>query len=74
MAINKFPEEKRNFETRVKFIKELFINKYEPAQIMAHCIQHKLDRSYEAYLKEIHRSTWLLNNKDPLAVLKRIDN
>lgn len=75
MAVNnKFPENERTFETRLKFIKELFTNKYEPYQIMAHCIQHKLDKSYEAYIKEIHKSVWLLENEDPMAVLKRIDN
>ena len=47
----KFPEDERTFETRLKFIKEIFTNRYEPYQIMAHCIQHKLDKSYEAYVK-----------------------
>jgi hypothetical protein len=74
MANDKFPEAERTFETRLLFIKELFTNKYKPYQIMAHCIQHKLDKSYEAYIKEIHKSMWLLNNKDPLAVLKKIDS
>lgn len=69
----KFPEDERTFETRLKFIKEIFTNRYEPYQIMAHCIQHKLDKSYEAYVKEIHRSMWLLEGKDPMAVLKKID-
>lgn len=74
MAENtKFPESDRTFETRLKFIKELFSHKFENYQIMAHCIQHKLDKSYEAYLKEIHKSEWLLGNEDPIAVLKRID-
>ena len=57
MANTKFPEEERTFETRLKFIKELFTDKFENYQIMAHCIQHKLDKSYEAYLKEVHKST-----------------
>jgi hypothetical protein len=70
---NKFPETERTFETRLKFIKELFSHKFESYQIMAHCIQHKLDRSYYAYIKEIHKSEWLLGNEDPIAVLKRID-
>lgn len=70
---NKFPETERTFETRLKFIKELFSHKFESYQIMAHCIQHKLDRSYDAYIKEIHKSEWLLGNEDPIAVLKRID-
>lgn len=70
----KFPEDERTFETRLKFIKELFSNKYENYQIMAHCIQHKLDKSYEAYVKEVHKSVWQLENQDPMAILKRIDN
>ena len=73
MVVDKFPEEKRNFETRVKFIKELFSNKFENYQIMAHCIEHKLDRSYESYIKDIHKCSWQLENKDPIDVLKRID-
>lgn len=72
--VDKFPEEERNFETRLKFIKEIFSNKYPQYQIMAHCIQHKLDRSYEQYLQNLHRSSWLLKNgEDPMDVLKRID-
>lgn len=74
MAENtKFPESQRTFETRLKFIKELFTHKFKDYQIMAHCIQHKLDKSYEAYVKEVHKSEWLLGNEDPMAVLKRID-
>ena len=74
MAIDtKFPEEERNFETRLKFIRDLFTSKFENYQIMAHCIEHKLDRSYQSYLIDIHKSTWQLGNKDPIAVLKRID-
>ena len=53
---DKFPEEERNFETRVKFIRDTFANKYPQHQIMAGCITHKLDRSYETYIEEIHRS------------------
>lgn len=70
---NKFPEEQRTFETRLLFIKELFTNTYERHQIMASCINYKLGKSYEAYLKEIHRELWFLNGKDPMAILKRLD-
>ncbi len=69
----KFDETSRTFETRLKFIKELFAHKFKNYQIMAHCIQHKLDKSYEAYIKEVHKSSWVLENEDPMAVLKRID-
>jgi len=74
VKIEKFPEEERTFETRLIFIHDIFANRYPRSQIMAHCIQHKLDKSYEAYVKEIHKSLWQLYGKDPMAVLKKIDN
>jgi hypothetical protein len=63
----------RTFETRLQFIDAIFSNKYENYQIMASCINYKLDQSYEVYLKDIHKSLWLLNGKNPLTILKRID-
>lgn len=72
MAQNKFPEEAKTFETRLLFIRELFTNTYERHQIMASCINYKLGKSYEMYLKDIHRSLWNLNGKDPMAILKKI--
>lgn len=71
--LNKFPEEERTFETRVLFIKEIFVSKHTNTQIMAHCIQHKLGRSFEAYLKDVNKSVWTLRGEDPMQVLKRID-
>ena len=65
--------EDRTFETRLKFIAEIFSDKYERHQIMASCINHKLDQSYEEYLNEIHKSCWTLQGKDPMTVLKKID-
>ena len=65
--------EDRTFETRLQFINEIFSNRYEDYQIMASCIQYKLDQSYEVYLKDIHKSLWLLNGKNPLTILKKID-
>jgi hypothetical protein len=41
---------------------------------MAHCIQYKLDKSYEVYLKDILKSVWNLNGQDPMKILKRIDS
>ena len=46
------PEESRTFETRVKFIDEIFSNLYTRDQIMASCITYKLDKSFDAYIKE----------------------
>ena len=46
----------RTFETRLQFIDAIFSNRFEDYQIMASCIQHKLDQSYEVYLKDIHKS------------------
>ena len=65
--------EDRTFETRLQFIAMIFSNKFNRDQIMTSCINHKLDKSYEAYVKEIHKSCWELDGKDPLAILKRID-
>ena len=69
----KFDRSQRTFETRVSFIRDIFTNKYEPLEIMAHCIQYKLDKSYEAYFNDIVKSVWNLNGKDPIKILKRID-
>ena len=65
--------EDRTLESRLQFIADIFSNKYESYQIMASCINYKLDKSYEAYVKDIHKSLWNLYGKDPIAVLKRID-
>ena len=73
MANVRPPEESRTFETRVKFIDEIFSNTYTPSQIMASCIQYKLHKSFEVYIKDIHKSLWKLRDKDPMAVLRRID-
>ena len=67
------PENERTFETRVKFIHDIFSNKHSNTEIMANCIRYKLDKSYEAYVKKVHTSFWKLNNEDPMVVLKRID-
>lgn len=70
----KFDEEARTFETRVSFIRDIFTNKYEPIEIMAHCIQYKLDKSYEVYLKDILKSIWNLNGQNPMKILRRVDS
>ena len=67
------PEESRTFETRVKFIDEIFSNLYTRDQIMASCINYKLDKSFDAYIKDIHKSLWKLSGKDPMSVLRKID-
>ena len=69
----KFDRNSRTFETRVCFIRDIFSNKYKPVEIMAHCIQYKLDKSYEAYLSDILTSIWNLNGQDPMKILKNID-
>lgn len=67
------PEESRTFETRVKFIDEIFSNLYTRDQIIASCITYKLDKSFDAYIKDIHKSLWKLSGKDPMSVLRKID-
>lgn len=69
----KFDRNSRTFETRVSFIRDIFSNKYEPIEIMAHCIQYKLSKSYEAYLEDVLKSVWNLNGEDPIKILKKID-
>lgn len=65
--------EDRTFETRLQFIADIFSSKYERHQIMASCINYKLDKSYEAYIEEIHKNLWSLYGKDPMTILKKID-
>ena len=69
----KFDRNSRTFETRVTFIRDIFSNKFTPLEIMAHSIQYKLDKSYEAYLGDVLKSVWNLNGKDPMKILKRVD-
>lgn len=71
-AQDKFPEELRNFETRLLFIEELFTNLFSQCDIMAHCAVHKLDWSYLEYVEELQKSMLKLTGEDPLRVLKRI--
>jgi hypothetical protein len=40
---------------------------------MASCIQYKLGKSYEQYLKDVTKSVWNLEGEDPIKILKRID-
>lgn len=72
MTDNKFPEELRTFETRLLFLKSLYDNLFEPVDIMAHCIMHKLDRSYLMYNDVLKESTLNLTGKDPLSVLRKL--
>lgn len=76
MAIKfeKFDPEKRTFETRLIFIKEIFLNKHSKSEIMAQCIQHKLGRSFEEYVNTLSKSAWKLKNKDPMKVLRKVDS
>ena len=69
----KFDRDSRTFETRVTFIRDIFSNKHNPIEIMAHSIKYKLDKSYEIYLKDILKSIWNLNGQDPMKILNRID-
>lgn len=70
----KFDRNSRTFETRVSFIRDIFSNKFTSIEIMAHCIQYKLDKSYEMYLTDVLKSVWNLNGQDPMKILKRVDS
>ena len=67
------PEEERTFETRLIFIKDIFLNKYPNEQIMANCINYKLNMSYESYSRELEDDIKLLVGENPIKILKRID-
>ena len=71
--IEKFDRAARTFETRLLFIKELFENKYTQTQIMAHCIEYKLDESLKKYIEILNQSLWNLEGEDPIKILKKID-
>lgn len=70
----KFDESQRTFETRLTFILELFENRYSKEEIMSSCIEHKLDRSYLKYLKELEKSIISATGKDPLKIIKYLDD
>ena len=71
--IPKFAKDQRTFETRVTFIRDVFTNKYDAADIMSSCIQHKLKVSLENYMEDLQYSSWKLRGEDPITILKRID-
>ena len=73
MTDNKFPINERTFETRLMFINEIFSNLFSQEDIMAHCIVHKLDRSYLSYVKELEQSARNLEKADPIKILKTMD-
>ena len=60
----------RTFETRLLFIKEIFSNTFDKSDIMGRCILYKLNKSLEDYKKQVDKSANILNDKDPIAVLK----
>lgn len=67
---DKFPQEARTFETRLLFIKALFGDLFPQCDIMAHCIDHKLGRSFLAYSEELMKSELYLTGMDPIKALK----
>lgn len=69
----KFDYDKRTFETRVTFIRDIFTEKYDPSSILTSCIQYKLRISLENYIDDLKFSAWRIYGEDPIKVLKRID-
>ena len=67
--IDKFPEELRTFETRAQFINQLFSNLFSMEDIMAHCIIHKLDRSFLLYEEKLAHTMIAISGEDPLNTL-----
>ena len=67
-------EENRTFETRLLFIRDIFLNKYPNDVIMANCIQYKLNMSYDTYSRQLDDSIRALKVEDPIKILKKVDN
>lgn len=71
---DKFDKEGRTFETRLVYIKEIFSNKYSQDDILKGCIEYKLNKTYETYLRELKHSVSILTGLDkPVEVLKKLD-
>ena len=66
-------EDKRSFETRLLFIRDIFSDLHSQDEIMAKCIQHKLDVSYENYVHELKNRTTVLSFADPIKILKTME-
>lgn len=64
----------RTFETRLLFIKELFEHTFDPVDIMGRCILYKLDTTYANAEDEVNTSVDALVNKNPVTVLKHLNN
>ena len=64
----------RTFETRLLFIKEIFSNTFNQTDIMGRCILYKLNKSLETYEKQLDKSVDILNEKDPLVILRGLKN
>ena len=66
-------KDSRTFETRLQFINGVFSDLYPADVIMASCINHKLNATYDNYMRELDVSVYQLKNKDPLKVLKKLE-
>ena len=66
-------KEKRTFETRLQFISSIFTNPKTPEEIYRASIEHRLGRTYEAYLNEVNQSLDILLEKNALTVAKKIN-
>lgn len=69
----KFDWRKRNFETRIEFIHDLFADLHDQSAVMANCAKYKLSKSLEAYCEELERSSWTIRQEDPMKVLNRME-
>lgn len=66
-------QEVRSLETRLKFIQEIFTNKFSSEQILASCIKHKLNTSLQQYKFDLHLSALDLANTDPVKILSKLN-
>ena len=70
-------KDNRTFETRVKFINEVFSNKFSRSDIMTSCILFKLKNSYNNYADELEATVQQLENKienkGAISILRRMN-
>lgn len=70
----KIPAEARTFETRLKYLREVYMHKFTSEEILRMSIEYRLNKTYEQYLEDLNNCIQALVNKNkPTQVLKRID-
>ena len=68
-----FDESKRTFESRLLFIREVFMNKYDNIEILTSGINYKLRQSLNQYEYDLHASKVKLSSEDAIKLMKKLN-